>query len=219
MTVACAWSSSAAIGLPTMSLRPEDDGVLPFDRARRASRGDASRRPACTAPAPGGPRWSCRRSMGWKPSTSFSGRDGVDDLPRIDLVREGELDEDAVDASRRRSGGRLRRGARLHPLSLETRARASNRSPSSAPWKEMIEGRRRSRREPTYKYADTRQRFPQIALLRLADGVSKTLTSQPSTLPICNPTLICFGFGQGQAGGVVWRFELGSQNDRSLLCS
>ncbi len=105
---------------------------------------------------------------------------------------------------------RTRRAAAARP---DPRRRDRNRSPSSVPCRmEVKEGRRRSRREPTHKYATHASAFPartRSPRACLADGVPKTLTSQPSTLPIRNSLLIRFGFGRGQGGsGPFWRFEL-----------
>jgi hypothetical protein len=72
VTVACACSSSNAIGLPTMSLRPTTTARLPANGIRYCR--NSSMMPAgVQGRGPGRPATRLPMFMGWNPSTSFSG--------------------------------------------------------------------------------------------------------------------------------------------------
>ena len=96
VTVQLSPSRSSAIGLPTMFERPMTTALLPGKVAKLgAEQFEAAERGAGHEPLE--PVASRPALIGWKPSTSLSGSMRVMTLARVDVARQRQLDEDAVD--------------------------------------------------------------------------------------------------------------------------
>jgi len=85
------------MGLPTMSLRAEDDGVGAFDFDFIAGEEFSMQPAGVQATRPGRQLTRRPRLTGWKPSPSLAGSTASRIAIGIDLRRERKLDEDAVD--------------------------------------------------------------------------------------------------------------------------